>query len=68
MHSLIPTINELPEIFEITGHPWFISVQFHPEFLSRAGKPHPLLNDFVRAASKTIVEGTQYPLNGATKS
>ena len=45
-----------------------LGVQFHPEFLSRPGKPHPLFNDFVRAASKTIVEGTQYPLNGATKS
>jgi len=60
--------RKLVEIIEDESNEFMVGVQFHPEFLSRPGKPHPLFNDFVRAASKTIVEGTQYPLNGATKS
>jgi CTP synthase len=40
----------LPEIVEITDHPWFIGVQFHPELKSRPFEPHPLFTDFVRAA------------------
>lgn len=35
------------EIFELEGHPWFIGVQFHPEFLSRPTKAHPLITSFV---------------------
>jgi CTP synthase len=38
------------EIAEIPGHPWFIAVQFHPEFRSRPLEPHPLFADFVRAS------------------
>ncbi len=40
----------LPEIVEISDHPWFIGVQFHPELKSRPFEPHPLFTDFVRAA------------------
>ena len=40
----------LPEIVEITDHPWFIGVQFHPELKSRPFEPHPLFKDFIRAA------------------
>ena len=40
----------LPEIVEISGHPWFIGVQFHPELKSSPLNPHPLFADFVRAA------------------
>jgi CTP synthase len=40
----------LPEIVELSDHPWFVGVQFHPELKSRPFEPHPLFTDFVRAA------------------
>lgn len=40
----------LPEIAERKDHPWFIAVQFHPEFKSRPFKPHPLFVSFIEAA------------------
>jgi len=42
--------GRLPEIVEWQDHPWFIGVQFHPELKSKPFAPHPLFNDFVRAA------------------
>ena len=42
--------NKLPEIIELNNHPWFIGVQFHPEFKSRPLSPHPLFSSFVKAA------------------
>jgi CTP synthase len=42
----------LPEIVEIKGHPWFVGVQFHPEFKSKPLLPHPLFFSFVAAAVK----------------
>ena len=42
----------LPEIVEIRKHPWFVGVQFHPEFKSRPLMPHPLFFSFVAAAVK----------------
>ena len=44
--------NNLPEIIEIKNHPWFIGVQFHPEFKSRPLQPHPLFSSFIKAAKK----------------
>jgi len=38
------------EIAEIPDHPWFVAVQFHPEFKSKPLEPHPLFADFVRAS------------------
>ena len=38
------------EIAELPSHPWFIAVQFHPEFQSKPLKPHPLFASFVEAA------------------
>ena len=38
------------EIIELNDHPWFIGVQFHPEFKSRPLKPHPLFSSFIKAA------------------
>jgi CTP synthase len=38
------------EIAEIPGHPWFLAVQFHPEFKSRPLSPHPLFREFIGAA------------------
>lgn len=40
----------LVEIIELKDHPWFIGVQFHPEYKSTVANPHPLFVDFVRAA------------------
>jgi CTP synthase len=42
----------LVEMVELKNHPWFVGVQFHPEFLSRPLRPHPLFRDFIRAALK----------------
>lgn len=46
--------DRLVEIVELKkeAHPWFVSVQFHPEFKSRPNRPHPLFRDFVKAAVK----------------
>ena len=40
----------LVEIIELADHPWFVAVQFHPEFQSTPKKPHPLFTSFVAAA------------------
>jgi len=40
----------LPEIIELNNHPWFVGVQFHPEFKSRPFTPHPLFSSFIKAA------------------
>ena len=42
--------NKLPETIELKSHPWFIGVQFHPEFKSRPLNPHPLFASFIKAA------------------
>ena len=42
--------GSLPEIIELKNHPWFIGVQFHPEFKSRPLQPHPLFSSFIKAA------------------
>ena len=44
--------NLLPEILEISSHPWFIGVQFHPELKSRPFDPHPLFSSFINASLK----------------
>jgi CTP synthase len=47
--------GSLPETIEIENHPWFIGVQFHPEFKSRPFAPHPLFSSFVKAAKNNSV-------------
>ena len=42
--------RNLVEIVEVEDHPWFVGVQFHPEFKSRPNRPHPLFRDLVGAA------------------
>lgn len=42
----------LPEVIELTDHPWFVGVQFHPELRSRPFDPHPLFKSFIEAALK----------------
>jgi len=44
--------GKLVEIVELPDHPWFVAGQFHPEFLSRPTRAHPLFRDFVGAAAK----------------
>ncbi len=42
--------GKFAEIAEVPGHPWYVAVQFHPEFKSKPLAPHPLFADFVRAS------------------
>jgi CTP synthase len=42
----------LVEIIEVPNHPWFVGVQYHPEYKSTVANPHPLFVAFVRAALK----------------
>jgi CTP synthase len=42
--------GDLVEMIEIETHPWFVAVQFHPEFQSKPLTPHPLFRGFVKAA------------------
>lgn len=42
--------GKLAEIVEIPDHPWFLAVQFHPEFKSKPNQPHPLFYGFIEAA------------------
>jgi len=44
--------GDLCEMVEIPGHPWFVGVQFHPEFTSTPRGGHPLFKSFVEAALK----------------
>lgn len=44
--------KKLVEIIELKNHPWFVAVQFHPEFLSRPLRPHPLFIDFIEMSLK----------------
>jgi CTP synthase len=45
------------ELIELRDHPFFTACQYHPEFLSRPGKPHPLF--------RGLIEAAQQRLNGA---
>ncbi len=55
--GMVPTginpLSSLVEIVEMPKHPWFVGVQFHPEYKSTVDKPHPLFVDFVKAALET---------------
>lgn len=44
--------GRLVEMIELKDHPWFVAVQFHPEFVSRPNRPHPLFRAFVQAAKQ----------------
>ena len=45
------------EIAELPGHPWYVAVQFHPEFKSKPTQPHPLFAAFVEASYKHKTQG-----------
>jgi len=42
--------EDLPEIMELPNHPWFMGVQFHPEFTSTPRDGHPLFISYIKAA------------------
>jgi CTP synthase len=42
--------GSLVEAIELPGHPWFVGIQSHPEFLSKPTEPHPLFRDFIAAS------------------
>jgi len=42
--------NDLVEAMELADHPWYLSVQFHPEFKSKPTKPAPLFSAFIKAS------------------
>jgi CTP synthase len=46
--------HHLVEMVELAGHPWFVACQFHPEFLSRPLRPHPLFAGFIKAAKARV--------------
>lgn len=46
--------GNLVEIIELSDHPYFIGCQFHPEFLSRPHKPHPLFEGLIKAAIERL--------------
>ena len=49
--------GRLVEIVEVVDHPWFVGVQFHPEFTSRPLRPQPLFREFIAAAKKCKTSG-----------
>lgn len=50
----INTEKELVEIIELADHPWYVGVQFHPEFQSKPNKAHPLFAHFIAATLKRV--------------
>jgi CTP synthase len=54
------------EIVELPGHPWYVAVQFHPEFKSKPLEPHPLFASFVGASyqQKTSAIAASTPAAG----
>jgi len=62
VYSGLSPDGNLVEICELANHPWMVSCQFHPEFGSRPGRPHPLFHDFIGVSKKILREGAQPPL------
>ncbi|MDD5510013.1 MAG: CTP synthase [Dehalococcoidales bacterium] len=59
VYSGLSPDGRLVEICELSDHPWMVGCQFHPEFKSRPGRPHPLFLGFIGAARETLREGAQ---------
>ena len=51
--------GRLVELIELKGHPFFTACQYHPEFLSRPGKPHPLFRGLIEAAQERLPRSPQ---------
>ncbi len=50
--------DRLVEVIELPDHPWFVGVQFHPEFTSRLLSPHPLFRGFLRSCAERAVSSS----------
>ena len=50
--------RNLVEVVELPDHPWFLACQYHPEFLSRPYRSHPLFREFIAAAKSLNIERT----------
>ena len=62
VYSGLSPDGNLVEVCELANHPLMVSCQFHPEFGSRPGRPHPLFHDFIGVSKKILREGAQPPL------
>src|SRR5438477_8741730 len=49
------------EMIELPGHPWYVAVQFHPEFKSKPLRPHPLFASFIDASHRHKTSATERP-------
>ncbi|NJN51019.1 MAG: CTP synthase [Gammaproteobacteria bacterium] len=54
----------LVEMIELTGHPWFVACQFHPEFTSSPRHGHPLFSGFIEAALTGVAQPVVEPADG----
>jgi CTP synthase len=45
--------NHIVEMMELPNHPWYLAVQFHPEFKSRPNRPHPVFQSFIKASMES---------------
>ena len=59
--------GRLVELIELKNHPFFIACQYHPEFLSRPGKPHPLFGGLIQAAQIRVPSSPSEALNPQSK-
>ena len=59
IYSGLSPDGKLVEICELANHTWMVGCQFHPEFGSRLGRPHPLFRDFIGVAKDVLREGAQ---------
>lgn len=62
IYSGVSPDGKLVELCELANHPWMVGCQFHPEFGSRPGRPHPLFRNFIGVANNILREGAQPPL------
>ncbi len=59
--------GRLVELIELKNHPFFIACQYHPEFLSRPGKPHPLFSGLIQAAQMRVPSSPSEAFNPQPK-
>ena len=59
--------GRLVELIELKNHPFFIACQYHPEFLSRPGKPHPLFSGLIQAAQMRVPSSPSEAFNPQSK-
>ncbi len=59
--SAISVKDDLAEMIELPGHPWFVACQFHPEFTSTPRGGHPLFNAFLAAAARHAAGAAEQP-------